>query len=517
MNELQEAGRQGTSLPAVDSRGRKILYFSSTAIPLTILLDLMSSGQLGASAVVGLVIGGTAYYFEPEIHKVVGPVTRAIREVLAYLNRDNSGKSVSKLLNKDWWLGYEVTAYEEGGDEEEDEGNTEPAPETQEPLSPIPPQFVLGPESLAAIREINAKGCVYFGRSIARQVVLPIDEMYHVLDVAKSGRGKSNRFRNAMMQMVGMADTYYLNPFAAPVKAVTDSRKIEVWQPIYDRLANKRPMRESAEILETLEYLVDEIKRRNDLEQMRDFSWRKRPVFVFIDEVPEMYARCPDAVKYLDRIGRGGRQFGIFAWVATQTALVTDIGLSTASQAQFKTLLYGGGDKTSANRVMGSVSPEQEKSLKTNGAGLVLMVADGVDDTEYVRSPLNTNEALFSFLGLPPFQIDEWLSPVKSKQPVQHLGLSPFTLSPREEKHAQIEPQTLGERVKGERGERVKGPNEDAILDALNALEEDGKPLTLNAIAKKAGLTWHQYEEIEMVAAWAGYELDRGKGRPKEG
>src|SRR5260370_230210 len=133
--------------------------------------------------------------------------------------------------------------------------------------------------------------------------------MSNVLDVAKSGRGKSNRFRHGMMQVVGLADTYYLNPFAAPVKSVTDARRIEVWQPIYDQLANGHPVRESAEILQVLTGLVNMIEVRSDQEQSRDFSWRAHPVFVFIDEVPEIFARCPEAVKLLDSIGRGGRRF----------------------------------------------------------------------------------------------------------------------------------------------------------------------------------------------------------------
>src|SRR5260370_37833082 len=133
--------------------------------------------------------------------------------------------------------------------------------------------------------------------------------MSNVLDVAKSGRGKSNRFRHGMMQVVGLANTYYLNPFAAPVKSVTDARQIEVWQPIYDRLANGHPIRESAEILRVLTDLVKEIEMRSDQEQRRDFSWREPPVFVFIDEVPEIVARCPEAGKTLSRIGRRGPHF----------------------------------------------------------------------------------------------------------------------------------------------------------------------------------------------------------------
>jgi hypothetical protein len=63
-----------------------------------------------------------------------------------------------------------------------------------------------------------------------------------------------------------------------------------------------------------------------------------------------------------------------------------------------------------------------------------------------------------------------------------------------------------------------KGPNDDAILDAMDALEAEEKDLTLHAIAKRAGLTRHQYEDIEEVAVEYGYTLERGKGRPaKEG
>jgi hypothetical protein len=263
--------------------------------------------------------------------------------------------------------------------------------------------------------------------------------------------------------------------------------------------------------------LVREIEARNEQEEQGDFSWTTRPIFVFIDELPEVFARCAQASELLDRIGRTGRQFCVFAWVASQTAQVKDIGLSTASQAQFKTRIYGGGDKPSADRVMkGAIAKEDEKTLQTNEAGLALMLADGFSDLEFVRAPLVTNEALFAYLGLPPFQIEEWLAPAKvSKQPVQPLddpfqtNILPFTLLPNPPKQAQNERETASE--------RVKGPNEEAILDALEALEHEQKALTLNAIARKAGLTWHQYDEIEMVAIWSGYELDRGRGRPKEG
>jgi hypothetical protein len=228
-----------------------------------------------------------------------------------------------------------------------------------------------------------------------------------------------------MMQMVNHCDTYYINPFAANVKAVKDARKIEVWKPIFDRLANKRPVKEGADIEALLTKLVDEIAQRDEQEQQGDFTFLDHPIFVFVDELPEVFARCPDAIKHLDRIGRTGRQYCVFAWIASQTALVSEIGQSTAAQANYKTRIYGGGDKASSNRLMkGTLPPGAERTLQASGAGLTLMLADGVDGLAFVRAPLVTNEALFAYFGLPPFSLEDWLK----RKPAGGVPSPPSTL-----------------------------------------------------------------------------------------
>ncbi len=387
----------------------------------------------------------------------------------------------------------------------------------------IPPQFRLD-DVLDLIDEVNTDGCVYFGQSPRNTIAIALGEMYHVFDVSSSGKGKSNRFRLALMQMVGHCETYFINPLANNVKAVNDGRVIEVWKPIFDRLANKQPMKSRAEILHLMTALVNEIKARSEQEGAGDFSWQQKPIFVFIDELPEVYARCPEAVELLDQIGRTGRQFCVFSWVASQTAAVSEIGQSTAAQANYKTRIYGGGDRNSSGRMMkGSIPMSAEVTLQSQGAGLTLMLADGFSHLQFVRAPLVTNEALFKYFRLPPFRMKDWLAStekVTERLPTLQLedeedGLSPFHLSPEKQPaQAQKSPLDDGGRVKGERGKRVKGPNEEAILDAMEALENEDKPLTMNAIAKKARLTWHHYDEIEEIAISYGYDLDRGKGRP---
>lgn len=496
-------------------------YFSAGAVPTTLLLAYMSQGQIGESAVLGAIAGATLAYFAPEAQKTFDPALRLMGKMWDYLNRNHSGRAKHRLLDPHWWVtGEAAIQYSEVEENSlaELEG-PDHSPATQESSS-IPERFTIGRETLRAIKEINQKRFVYFGRSSSEQIALPIDSMYHVFDVASSGRGKSNRARTIMMQVVEMAQTYYINPFANTIKAVKDDRKIEVWKPIYERLANRKPIKTGEDIARLLRALLVEIQARNDLEEQDDLSWKDDVIFVFIDELPEVYARCREAPELLDRILRTGRQFGVFCWVFSQTAQVKDIGLSTSAQAQFMTRIYGGGDQTSASRVMkGGVSTDQEKTLHAGGAGLTLMCAEGFAASEYVRAPLLTNEALFAYFGLPPFNLDEWFNP-NNQKPTRRAGnllesdLLPFTLLPSEENHAHFEREEVEERSKTEKGKRVKGPNEEAILDALEALAKEEKPLTLNAIANRAGLTRHQYDEIEAVAEWAGYDIERGKGRP---
>jgi len=407
----------------------------------TTLLAALPFEVLAHLGPTGLLVGGLASYVAwkhgPELYDMA-------RDTLTFLPALESGgqgeveQPASAKQGRSFWdraLGVypeqdeqaqEETGQAEPREAEPETGVSESASERDttaraQARSTIPAQFRLARHTLEAIQDINSKRFVYFGQTATRQVVIPIRTMYHVLDVASSGKGKSNRFRPAMMQTVEMCETYFINPLANNVKAVDDARKIEGWKPCFDRLANKKPVKDGPDILRLMTALVVEIESRNTLESTGDFSWRERPLFVFIDELPEVFARCPQAVELLDKIGRTGRQFCVFCWVASQTAQVKDIGLSTASQAQFKTRIYGGGDKTSSDRVMkGSIAKEDEKTLQTNGAGLTLLLADGFSDQAFVRAPLITNEALFAYFGLPPFQIEEWIAPAKtvSRQPV---------------------------------------------------------------------------------------------------
>ncbi len=493
--------------------GQKLAAAGATILVAEPALAIAHTGPVGI--IVGLALGAIAYTAINDIEETTGrdislpaPATQRNRTK----NADKPSFAKRMLVGK--------STREESQEEPKAENTSQASEATEQNTRPqIPSQFKLD-SVLDTIDQVNAAGCVYFGHTTTGPVAINLSDMYHVLDVSSSGKGKSNRFRLALMQLVGYCEVYYINPLAANVKAVDDERKIEVWKPIYNQLANGRPIKTGDEIQALMQELVNELETRATQEDAGDFSWRERPVFVFIDELPEVMARAPKVAPLLDKIGRTGRQYKVFAWVASQTAAVAETGQSTAGQAQYKTRIYGGGDRTSSSRLMKCTIPmEAERALQSNKAGLTLMLADGMAGLEYVRAPLVTNEALFRFLGLPPFRLADWLRPPEEKtteglpapEQARDNNLSRFTPAPEEQKEPKSADGTVKDEVKGE---RVKAPNEAEILATMETLEAEDRPLTLHAIAKRAGLTWHQYDDIEQTAIFYGYELERGKGRP---
>ena len=497
-------------------KNAQIAVTGATTIVAETALALAHGGGLGV--IVGLGAGALAYWLAGEMQDVKAGDTPPPSSA-------NEESPAQQKKNGELSLMYRLTHGKSvRGEQAQDDQNTDDTDTPQQQGgSWVPPQFRLD-DVLNVVSDFNQQNKLYFGDTEEGAAALKLSKVYHVMDVASSGNGKSNRFRLGMMQTVTCCETYYINPLAANVKLVDDDRRIEVWKPIYDRLANGHPVKEGEEIGTLMKQLVDEINDRAAMEEQGDFSWQARPIFVFIDELPEVGVRCPDAIKYLDAIGRMGRQFFVFTWVASQSALVSEIKQSTAAQANYKTRIYGGGDTTSAGRMMkGKVPADVEKTLSSNGAGLTLMLAEGMQGTSYVRAPLVTNEALFLYLGLPPFRMEDWIKgkpvaqPTRRMVPMTDPAFPTLTLLRRNENTPIPSSASPRESVKSESREsrkRVKVESEEGILEAIDALVEEGQSLTINAIAKKAGLTWRKADDIEEVAAYYGFDLERGSGRP---
>lgn len=400
---------------------------------------LLASGLVDLAAhSVPLAIAGVcatiaAGRFTPDIMRVFFPHSDAekteqvVNEIIEQISPDASNdlpqdfkSKMRRLFNRP-----EPEQLSQPKDERPQIGATRPGPSKSSTANiKVPGTFTLDAH-IEAIRELNRQGYIYLGiGSVDKTCKLSLATMYHVFDVSNSGSGKSNRFRLAMMQLVEYCEVYYINPFANRLKFLpeSDSRKVEVWTPIYDRLANGKPVKEADETLALLRALIDERQARNVLESHDDFSWSDKPIFLFVDELPEVFRQCKEASDLLDKIVCTGRQYNIFAWVASQSGAVQDIGQSEATQAQYKTRIYGGGDSRSATKLMkGHVSTEDENTLHKYKKGLTLMLAEDLSDRQFVRNPLVTNEALFAYFGL-PFNLDDWYKPLRP-------GSSPYRSS----------------------------------------------------------------------------------------
>ncbi len=281
--------------------------FASSTLVTMGLVDLVA--HLGPT---GLLVGGLASYVAwkhgPEIYayvreKLPSHPSSEPSEQGDERPRKRSRSFLDRAIGRFPNDSGEEDQQQEGKDTKDALPDTKP----QSAQASIPPQFRLD-DILDIIDEVNEKGYVYFGQG-ANTVAIALGEMYHVFDVSSSGKGKSNRFRLALMQMVGHCETYFINPLANPVKAVNDGRVIEVWKPIFDRLANKRPMKSRAEILQLMTSLVNEIKARSEQEGAGDFSWQQQPIFVFIESCQKCLR---DALKLLSYLTRSGEQDASF-------------------------------------------------------------------------------------------------------------------------------------------------------------------------------------------------------------
>jgi hypothetical protein len=205
-NELQETGRQKpSSLPAtihpVEVKMR-LVYFGTGAVPSTLLLAYMSQGQFGASGAIGVILGSAAAYFAPEIHKTIQPVLHTASHLLAYLNRNNSGRARHRLMDTHWWMtGESRVQYAEDEDDQADElKEAEDTQAADDPLFTIPQADDTGGIERLSIEQIVRRVVpnsyrIWCGRSLTREgnpaVQLNIYKQ-HFRFMGASQRGKSS-------------------------------------------------------------------------------------------------------------------------------------------------------------------------------------------------------------------------------------------------------------------------------------------------------------------------------------
>ncbi len=128
-----------SSLPAVADHGPadmklRLQYFGSVAVPSAVVLEILGAQVPGLAFAAG--VGVAVAYFAGELHYVFGPGLRTVGDLLAYITggTGGSGRTMNRLMNRDWWLGEDVVAYageeEDGEHQELDEWPFSPSAQT---------------------------------------------------------------------------------------------------------------------------------------------------------------------------------------------------------------------------------------------------------------------------------------------------------------------------------------------------------------------------------------------------
>lgn len=403
--------------------------------------------------------------------------------------------------------------------------------------SEFPAKFTLD-LVLDRIKKYNRQNKLYLGTSCQGDIALNVADVYHILHVAKSGRGKSNDLRFIMMQLVQICECYCINPMGNNKKRLKsdDPRKYEIWKPIYESLENRHVVKEPAEIEKLLKHVAKIVKHRVAHEE-EDSTWS--PIFLFIDEMKMVKDLYPDLEEPLSTIAMSGRQTWVFLFGASQTAYVGDIGLKTGTQTQFQTILYAGGSDKSMNKLtQGQITNEVEEKLRAN-KGLRALFIEGEEKFTWIRTPLTTNEAVFEFFNL-EFNLEDWENNVPLERISNSNSISNFPEDEEDdpemqnddfEEEIEIEKETWDDDkivVRIGDQELTEGQVYMRIWDAITFLQQkkiemeaknvSGKRLpeivTINAIIEKAGLGNGQREYVIRIAEELNVELDKSnKGR----
>ena len=340
---------------------------------------------------------------------------------------------------------------------------------------------------------------------------------YHILIAGQTGNGKTTLIRQLLMQMILKGCCCYLiDPMYKEVKGVSDDRKVECWEPLATRMSmnpseTNQTHKTRDELFQRIDLKMDaRNKERGDARVER----RWKPIFIFVDEGPNVIKNCPHAEEVIGRIVREGRQLKVFLVLVTQSAQVQSLGVGTDDLSQFCTRFYLGGDDRTRREIMNQLPKDAGQKLKK------LQVAmTRVDDKTpaVIQLPYLNNEDLYASFG-DEFCLDDfadWFEDLEDEDedPLGQISISNDSKGASREVIETKNEQKI-ETLKFEMPDDEIG----RIIQAFEDLEAEKKEATPNALWKKLGVNWNYQPKIEYVAGLAGYEIiykQTGK-KPKE-
>lgn len=408
-----------------------------------------AAGVGGVAAVIGLGSGSIVLAVAAGIGAAV--FSPEIRGVLVDHLPAPQGAS-SRGAKWRWLLTGEV---EQGDEEPEDQPEASREDDAMEALQPRPhltPTLQVDRVATPPGRSLRTPSSSFFTFSdvLRRGFVPSLDRIYlatledgtdvfvsstqlcHVALAGATRGGKGHIKRSLMAQLAyAGAELYLLDPNYTrwDRESVDPTGRLcpEDWTP-YDRFLQNDPtelipVRKKYQVIGTyLQAANVELDRR--LERYGNSMPVGRPIFIFLDELPDIVDNIPDVQVILKKLLRQGAKVGVNVVCLSQDFLVKTLFPQSGGGAVrdcYRTVLYVGGDATTANVLLDM--PAREVPENELGKGRVMLRCDVVRPAAKARSPYVDNEALYRLLGpstyTPPTDEDD-------SQPSAYL-LSPQT------------------------------------------------------------------------------------------
>jgi hypothetical protein len=470
--------QQPSSLPAVpevpsfdpELLKLRLQYFGWTTVPSTLLLTAMTGGQFGESALLAALVGGAVSYFGPNVQRAIEPALQTAGQAVAYLGRNNSGRTQHRLLDKQWWLTGEATIpYAEPDQrelrevQEEDIQKTikRPQPEEwdeswyggdeeeEEIVGPLGNSGKLTFSDVLASGFVPSLSAICIGRlDDGRLLTVAAKDLCHVALPGASGHGKSSLIRLLMAQLCYCGlPVYLLNPHYM----VFDREHNEDWTPFTPYLkADPFACKDMPNIKTVLDWMVNKLLPQRK-ERTAKGGKVGKPYFFILDEVPDIVKAIPGASKMIGKLLREGRKYGIYLIVASQDFSVKTLDVEGEGGVRkcFHTILYVGGDPVSVRELLnakGGKVGELEIDENALGKGPIIaryMVRDTKRDTlvtvvTEAQAPYTDNDSLYMLLGPstfvpgddepeqePPQMVQPSFPAISQQKPTRNLGNDP--------------------------------------------------------------------------------------------
>jgi hypothetical protein len=267
---------------------------------------------------------------------------------------------------------------------------------------------------------------IFLALSRQGDVTTTLERYLHCANDGNTGSGKTSNWRGQFVQFIQSGiDCLLLNPnFALINKDGTD------WKPLAKALEGQGPyaldlprvVTRLENIGTVLEYMANvEVDRRFALMREGDFSYK--PLYLFIDEWPEIALKCKNANEHLGTLLRRGRAVELCVSVNSQGFLKEDTDLKGSARENFETAFFLGGSTYSGAKLLDISQKSLEEMLtacnEPIGKGVALLRNNlAMPNPEIVRLPLADNEFLYYMLGrddsyrLPPENMLEFESTI---------------------------------------------------------------------------------------------------------